>query len=248
MLTSGHKNGLGKSNATKLLATVCGLALTTLLLFTFIAGSSEEGGTLGPRVISLAHNPHNQFPPKWRPEPFVSSELLLDTPFLKVESHKLDYLGQIIEDWIWVDTPNVVNVLLKDGDRYMVLKHKKYGYTGESYAVIGGHVEEGETPLEAGMREVQEELGIVALDPSSWLSVGAYRTDVNRGMGTTYCYLALGPWEKAASTPEEDLEHLDLVYLSEDELIEVLVSGQMKEVRWTAAAAVAVLKQQQRNN
>lgn len=47
-----------------------------------------------------------------------------------------------------------------DGQREVLLGHKKTGLGTGKIVGLGGHVEEGETPAEAAVREVKEESGV----------------------------------------------------------------------------------------
>jgi len=78
--------------------------------------------------------------------------------------------------------------LHRDGE-ILILK-RAGGYASGGWFVPGGHVEFGETPLQAAVRETEEEAGIV-LDPATLSLVGV----------TTYY-------------PEPDLQHLGVIYLA----------------------------------
>lgn len=62
------------------------------------------------------------------------------------------------------------SVFLHRGGEILILK-RAGGYAGGGWFVPGGHVEFGETPLEAAVRETEEEAGI-ALDPACLSLVG----------------------------------------------------------------------------
>lgn len=79
-------------------------------------------------------------------------------------------------------------LLHRDGD-ILILK-RAGGYAGGGWFVPGGHVEFGETPLQAAVRETEEEAGIV-LDPAS---------------------LRLG--EVTTFHPEPDVQHHGVIYLA----------------------------------
>src|SRR5215471_10951415 len=62
----------------------------------------------------------------------------------------------------------IVTAVLRDGDR-VLLCHRSAGrrWYPEVWDLPGGHVEEGEDPKESLVRELREELGITASEPSS---------------------------------------------------------------------------------
>ncbi len=53
----------------------------------------------------------------------------------------------------------VVVVLLGDENKFLILRHKEIDY-GVNWSFPKGHCEEGETPLQTAMRELQEETQI----------------------------------------------------------------------------------------
>ena len=58
--------------------------------------------------------------------------------------------GIIVDDWLWTDERSHINILvhLKNENKYLLFKQKKYGLEREYYALIGGLFNEGETGLE----------------------------------------------------------------------------------------------------
>lgn len=57
------------------------------------------------------------------------------------------------------------------GPLVMVQKRSQYSHEGGTWSVAGGAIDEGETPLEAALREASEEVGTV---PDGYRVVGEY--------------------------------------------------------------------------
>ncbi|HEX9153857.1 MAG TPA: NUDIX hydrolase [Candidatus Saccharimonadales bacterium] len=57
----------------------------------------------------------------------------------------------------------ISDVIIVDGGKALLVQQRKQSAFG-LWGLPGGHVEEGETPGEAVLREVQEELGLMLLD------------------------------------------------------------------------------------
>lgn len=156
-------------------------------------GESSQPMSAGPRSLMQ----------EWRTQ---SSRTVLEFgKFGSVESHTVQVPdGTVIEDWIWFkvrhdliemssddtdtvwQTPSFVNVLARDNElrKWVVFRQVKYGISvamgGETLASVGGYIEQGEDPLDAAKRELQEELGYtsdnwVALTPSGIVAGSGYR-------------------------------------------------------------------------
>ncbi|CEP03395.1 unnamed protein product (mitochondrion) [Plasmodiophora brassicae] len=182
---------------------------------------------------------------EWRTQ---SSRTVLEFgKFGSVESHTVQVPdGTVIEDWIWFKTPSFVNVLARDNElrKWVVFRQVKYGISvamgGETLASVGGYIEQGEDPLDAAKRELQEELGYtsdnwVALTPSGIVA------DCNRGCGVGYLFLALDAVQVERLASHDDLEEMHVEYLSTDELACALHSGQFKGLSWAHVVSLALL-------
>ena len=69
----------------------------------------------------------------------------------------------------------VLQVHLKEENKYMLFYQKKYGLSQPAYATVGGLFNEGESAFQCATRELLEETGLVAAD---LVSLGQYRVQV----------------------------------------------------------------------
>ena len=165
---------------------------------------------------------------------------VLCTPnrFLTVEMHDLELPdGRRINDWPWLVTPDYVNVVAVTAEgRFICFRQTKYAVDGTTLAPVGGFIEPGENPLDAGKRELLEESGFVA---GEWHSLGSFPVDANRGAGTAHFYLALGA-TRDRDPVDGDLEEQHLVLLQRTEVEEALAVGEFKVLGWVAAVALAL--------
>ena len=231
--------------------TLIGSPLTTLALMTLL-GYLVVTSTPAPGSEKLAlRNTHKeslyQGKQYWKEGVTLDTKTLYETSFARFQVHKVK-MGEkksVIDDWLWYDESDNVNVLVSDKDgNFLVLEQTKYAIAGTTLAVVGGLVEKGEDPLHTAIRELQEELGMIS---SHWVPLNSYTAAANRGGGTTHVFWA----QKAEHTIQNknqvvvgqaDLERQDLLKLSREELIESVLSGRFKEIKWTATVALALLK------
>jgi 8-oxo-dGTP pyrophosphatase MutT (NUDIX family) len=182
---------------------------------------------------------------------------LIESKWLKISQHKVKFPGSdtIIDDWMWIDYHDRINVLVEDeakeGEerRFLVFEQTKYALEGRtSLAIIGGIIEPGEEPESAARREVDEEMN--GLQCQNFHFLGRYRTDVNRGMGWLNSFLATKcsrdptrPKHKALADEvgAADTERQDLKSISLTELRSATGEGKFLEVQWTATVAQALL-------
>ncbi len=169
----------------------------------------------------------------------LSRRVILDySKFLSVEEHQVELPdGQVIVDWPWVVTPDFVNVVAEtENGQFLCFRQTKYAIEGTSLAAIGGFLEPGEDPLEAAKRELLEETGYEA---ATWVPLGNYRVDANRGAGMAYFFLARGVRRVTEASPD-DLEEQELLHLTCAEIKAALLAGEVKVLPWAAILALAL--------
>ena len=166
--------------------------------------------------------------------------ILNHSKYLTVEEHTVELPdGRVIPDWPWITTPDYVNVVAMDSDgRFLIFRQNKYGIDGTSFAPVGGYLEPGEDPLAAARRELLEETGYAADD---WIDLGHYVVGGNRGIATGYLYLARVA-RRVAEPDADDLEEMELLLLSRDEVETALKAGEFKVLSWATAMALALLR------
>ena len=164
-------------------------------------------------------------------------------PWLRLESHEVGLPdGQVIADWVWAETPAFVNVAVVDVDgRFVCFRQPKYAVPDITLSVVGGYVDEGETPEEAAHREVEEEAGYHI---GTLRSLGSYAMDGNRGCGVGHLFLAEG-CIRSGTQHTDDLEEQEMIWMTPGEVRDALLRGAYGVASWTATLALALLAREE---
>jgi ADP-ribose pyrophosphatase len=165
--------------------------------------------------------------------------ILDHSKFIKVEKHTIELPDKtIIDDWPWIVSPDYV-LVFPTTNRKTILLHRqtKYAIEGTSYAPVGGYIEVGEDPLAAAKRELREEVGCEA---EEWIPLGNYPNNGNHGGGRGHLFLALNA-HKVGEPIIDDLEEMELIELSIDEVEQKLLQGEVKVMGWLAMVALGIL-------
>jgi len=162
------------------------------------------------------------------------------TKWLTVEHHEVELPdGRIIPDWIWVISPDYVNVVAcTEDEHFLMFRQTKYGVKGDTLAIVGGYLNPDEEPLTAARRELVEETGYTA---EKWIDLGHFLVDPNRGIATGHLYLAMES-RFVASPIQDDLEEQELILLTREELKKALDQGEIKVLAWAAAISFALAR------
>jgi ADP-ribose pyrophosphatase len=159
--------------------------------------------------------------------------------FLKIEKHRIKLPdGRIMEDWPWIVSPDFVLVVpVTERGTLLLFNQVKYAVKGTSLAPIGGYIEPREDPLTAAKRELKEEMGCEA---EKWMYFGGNAVNGNHGGGTGHLFTAFNT-RKCTEICADDLEEMEMLELSPEEVEERLFSGEIKVQGWLAVIAVALL-------
>ena len=166
--------------------------------------------------------------------------ILNHSKWLQVENHTIRLPdGKILSEWPWIISPDFVNVFaVTTEDKVLCFRQPKYAIKGIGIAPVGGYLESGEDPLAAAKRELLEETGF---ESAQWKHLGSFVVDGNHGAGNAHLYLALEAM-KTSEPSGGDLEEQELLFLTTNELDDVLRSGEIKVISWDAGAAMALME------
>jgi ADP-ribose pyrophosphatase len=250
----GEDGGMGSAGVARLAVAFLGGCLVANL---YLRQSSSGGCT-----ISLGQYKGTRYTTTGT---IGQPKCLIESKFLKVQLHRvqLEKSATIIDDWLWIDYHDRINVLVEaprakaalptedntEEPRFLIFEQTKYALEDRmSLAIVGGLVEPGEAPETAARREVREETGH---ECARWQFLGRYRTDVNRGIGWTNTYLArdcqkqkqkaLVDQETGGQVGGSDMERQDLRIMTLEEVMKAAQEGRFLEIQWSATVALAIL-------
>lgn len=159
---------------------------------------------------------------KWKS---LYSEYIIKRPWLTARRDKIELPdGRIIPEFYVLEYPEWVNVIAITTDGKFVME-RQYRYAADStnYEIPCGVMEQGETPLEAAMRELKEETGYGGGQWRELMCISANPTSMTN---MTHCFVAIGV-EKVSDQHLDATEELEVHLLSRDEVLTLLRNNEM---------------------
>ncbi len=157
----------------------------------------------------------------------IKSDYLIHNKWLTVRK---DYVrlptGIEIDDYYVLEYPYWVTVIaLTEDGMYVMERQYRHGIQKTCYELCGGTIEKGEEALDTAKRELKEETGY---EGGEWYFFSI--TAPNPAAMTNLCYtfVAKGVYKTGAQNLEKT-EDIDVVEMSEEELLDVMKSGQITQ-------------------
>lgn len=157
---------------------------------------------------------------KWKT---ISSEYIIRRPWLTARCEKVMLPdGRIHDEYYVLHYPAWVNVIAETDDGSIILERQyRHACQCVSTEICAGVVEEGETPLEAAKRELQEETGYEGREWEELMTIAPNPSTMDN---LCHCFVARGvkPTAERHLDANEDLE----VFLrTKDEVRDMLQRG-----------------------
>ena len=126
--------------------------------------------------------------PKWKT--IKNKKILVKKPWFVVKQEKIRLPNKkTIAPYYQIESPSYVEIIPLNKKSQVLLNLKyKHGVRGASFGFPSGYMEKGETPLQAGKRELHEETGLAS---KKWRYLGGYTIDGNRGQAKAHFLMAL---------------------------------------------------------
>jgi len=165
-------------------------------------------------------------------------DLLIVEPWIKVVRQKVQVAeGKIIDDYHQIELPDFVIIVAKDrSGKVLIERQYRHGLGQVTLVLPGGMIEPGEDILQAAQRELLEETGYVA---ENWRNLGSYVANANYRCGEATLFVAENA-HQVAEANSGDLEEIELLLLSPEEVFAAVCGGQMTVMGAVMAVAVAL--------
>jgi len=137
-----------------------------------------------------------------------------------------------------LDVADYVSIVARTpAGRILVVRQYRPVVDRETIELPSGHIDSGELPEDAACRELLEETGMVA---KKMVPLGVLVPDVGRLTNRMWCYFATDVTPAAGEIDRED--GVDVIELSEQEVLAMATDGRMDHALNLAALFLAVTK------
>lgn len=166
---------------------------------------------------------------KWK---VLKSEYLFRRPWLTARIDTVELPdGRVNPEYYVLEYPSWVNVIaITDDGMFVMERQYRHAMGITEYELPCGVVEQGEEPLHAGQRELEEETGYTGGKWTLLTVIGANPGSLNN---LTYCYLAEGV-RKTSSQKLDATEDLTVHLLTEQEVFGLLERDELKQALMVA--------------
>ena len=149
----------------------------------------------------------------------LAREVIYESDWIKLYLDKVEYANKHIVDrypFIHYEKKSVAVVVQNEKDEVLLIKSNRYVTQSEEWEIPAGHLNTGETPTEAAIREVLEETGYSITTP-----LLIYEYNPSNGMSNQRI-----PIYKARAVKKlgafDSAEVADIQWVSKEKLLEML--------------------------
>ncbi len=166
---------------------------------------------------------------KWKT---LNSEYLFNRPWLTARRDKVQLpSGEINDEYYVLEYPSWVNVIaLTDEGQFVMVQQYRHGLGEIFIELVAGVVEDGEAPLEAAKRELEEETGFGG---GEWELLTVISANPGSQNNLSYSFVARGVKPITAQHLDRT-EDVEVKLLSESEVFAMLCDDRVKQALMAA--------------
>ncbi len=171
------------------------------------------------------------------PYEIVMSRPIYENPWITVREDEVRHRGgEEAKYGVVTMKPGVTVLPMEDDGTVHLVREFKYALGEHSLEAVSGGLESGETPEQAGLREIGEEVGLVAAE---WIDMGLVNPFTTVIHSPNHMFLAreLSTLRRTAATSE----HVEEVRMPFEQAVEAVLRGEITH----GASCVLILKTQQ---
>ena len=171
------------------------------------------------------------------PYEILMSRPIYENPWITVREDEVRHRsGEDAKYGVVTMKPGVTVLPMEDDGSVHLVREFKYALGEESLEAVSGGLESGETPEQAGLREIGEEVGLVAAE---WIDMGLVNPFTTVIHSPNYMFLAR-KLSKVRRTPAAG-ERIEGIRMPFEDGVEAVLRGEITH----GASCVLILKTQQ---
>ncbi len=167
---------------------------------------------------------------KWKT---LSSEYLFKRPWLTARKDVVQLPnGRVYDEYYVLEYPDWIGVIAITEDGRMVLERQYRHALGRvGYEIPAGVVEEGEDPMDAAKRELEEETGYTGGEWTHFMTMSPNPTSMNN---LSYTFIAKGV-RKTSGQHLDATEDISVLLVQQDDVLQMLRNGDFMQAIQLAA-------------
>ena len=154
----------------------------------------------------------------------LSSEQLINRPWLKARRDTVQLPnGKVYDEYYVLSYPTWINVIAETEDGELILERQyRHGLGVVSTEICAGVVEDGELPLHAAQRELEEETGYTG---GEWEEIMTIAPNPGVMDNLCHCFYARGV-KKTSNQHLDETEDIDVFLCPKEEVKQMLLRGE----------------------
>lgn len=162
----------------------------------------------------------------------LKSEYLFKRPWLTARRDVCQLPdGRINDEYYVLEYPTWVNVIaITDEGQMILVRQYRHGLGRTCFEIVAGCAEEGEDPMDAAKRELQEETGYTG---GEWTETMHFTCNASAMNNTTHSYLAVGV-HRTDGQHLDDTEDIEVYTFTQEEVRQMLLRGDFMQASMIA--------------